>query len=535
MNAISTNTVTPASGENYQDWIGSQRSRFMKILGENEGRLFQTDAGDGSSLWNVYLSHIPAEHRQANTCNACRRFVEQFGGLVCITETGAQVSPFWDPTTAPPELVEAACQVRNRVEKAKVVSVFLSDKAELGPLHEGGYTHLSAKLPSTLVNASRVKTAFQRIAEKTQDYVTIRRAIDEFQLPHLLSALQILKTESVDRSQQFVSHMEWLLKLKETRHGAYRANRLWLAVSKAPEGWCSPRGQVIGSLLEDLSNGLTLESVTARWNAKVNPLQYQRPQAAPSAGTVQQAEKLFEAMGLADSLPRRFARLEEMEALWLPQGASEPKEAPKGLFGDLTVKKEAKASARPVEPKAAPMTWEKFRKTVLPEALEMEVLTPGVRGNYVAFTAPMNGWAPPLLRWDSDNHRNPIGWYVYHGGSPTSGWGLKASEWVGVTTVCLLASAWGGRPSTDSSVTFLLKGCKDLRAKGVGCALFPETMRSELHGVRSVIEAFSKKNDLQPSGGEDACGIMFGGQGTALKVRVRSRLGWAVYTLDRLD
>ena len=528
-------TATPASGTEYQDWIGSQRSRFMRILADHEGRLFQTDANDSANLWDAYLASIPAEHRQANTCHACRRFVEQFGGLVCISDTGAQVSPFWDPTTAPPELMEAVCQVRNRVEKAKVTSVFFSDKAELGTLNEGGFTHLSAKLPSTLVNLRKDKTAFQLSAAKSQDYVTIRRAIDEFQLPHLLSALQILKTASVDRSQQFVAHMEWLLALKETRHGAHRGNRLWLAVAKAPDGWCSPRAQVIGSLLEDLANGLTLESVTTRWNAKVNPLSYQRPQAAPSAGTVQQAEKLFETMGLADSLPRRFARLEEMEALWLPQGSSEPKEAGKGLFGDLATKQEAKASSRPVEPKAAPMTWEKFRKTVLPEALEMQVKTPGSRGNYVAFTAPVNGWAPPLLRWDSDNHRNPIGWYIYHGGSPTSGWALPVSEWVDVTTVCLLASAWGGRPSTDSSVTFLLKGCRDTRAKGIGSALFPETMRAELHGVRAVVEAYSKKHDLEPSGGEDACGLTFDGPGTSISVRVRSRLGWAVYTLDRLD
>ena len=51
----------------------------------------------------------------------------------------------------------------------------------------------------------------------------------------------------------------------------------------------------------------------------------------------------------------------------------------------------------------------------------------------------------------------------------------------------------------------------------------------------AAVEAYSKKHDLEPSGGEDACGLTFDGPGTSISVRVRSRLGWAVYTLDRLD
>lgn len=34
----------------------------------------------------------------------------------------------------------------------------------------------------------------------------------------------------------------------------------------------------------------------------MNPLQYQRPQAAPSAGNVAQAERIVEKLGIANSL-----------------------------------------------------------------------------------------------------------------------------------------------------------------------------------------------------------------------------------------
>ena len=38
--------------------------------------------------------------------------------------------------------------------------------------------------------------------------------------------------------------------------------------------------------------------------AKVNPLSYQRPQAAPSSANVKQAEELFAKLGLAPALER---------------------------------------------------------------------------------------------------------------------------------------------------------------------------------------------------------------------------------------
>ena len=42
---------------------------------------------------------------------------------------------------------------------------------------------------------------------------------------------------------------------------------------------------------------------------------------------------------------------------------------------------------------------------------------------------------------------------------------------------------------------------------GAGCALFPEIIRSELHGVRSVIEAYSKRNGISGYSDASACGI----------------------------
>ena len=73
---------------------------------------------------------------------------------------------------------------------------------------------------------------------------------------------------------------------------------------------------MIGTLLEDLATGMDFATVSARFAAKMHPLKYLRPQAAPRAGNIADAEKIVAKLGIARSLERRFARIDEIETLW---------------------------------------------------------------------------------------------------------------------------------------------------------------------------------------------------------------------------
>ena len=77
---------------------------------------------------------------------------------------------------------------------------------------------------------------------------------------------------------------------------------------------------------------------------------------------------------------------------------------------------------------------------------------------------------------------------------------------------------------------FALPNCVD---KGEpSCGLFPETLRSELREVRSVIEAHSNKTKVPPGG--NANGIAFGGS-NPIRLRVTTVGGTAEYIVDRFD
>ena len=49
----------------------------------------------------------------------------------------------------------------------------------------------------------------------------------------------------------------------------------------------------------------------------MDPLKYQRPQVTPGTGNVARAEEIVEKLGIATSLKRRFARLEELQTIRL--------------------------------------------------------------------------------------------------------------------------------------------------------------------------------------------------------------------------
>lgn len=182
------------------------------------------------------------------------------------------------------------------------------------------------------------------------------------------------------------------------------------------------------------------------------------------------------------------------------------------------------------------MTWDKFFRIVMPEALEIEFHARPSRDDYAALVTAADPAAPPILQWDREACRNPFSWYMYHGGSTPEQWGLISGQWHRVNAVTLQPSMWrdseGRFAHQGKGVIFIVAGAGDSRNSGL--CLFPEILKSELHFIRSTIEAFSHSGKLE--GEASACGIMLqsGGKWDAL-FRVRTKTGVVQYSLDRWD
>lgn len=505
------------------DWVRGSFDSTAKM-----GPLFQTDA---TGLNDIYLDHLPS-HRQVHNCTACRRFIETYGGLAAVDDFGELMPAMWLVSCDAPDFyVKSFIKVASVVRSSRIVSPFRTSETTWGKPETGPWRHLSVIPPSALIYGKRALTAGQAMAAARENFITVKRALSDFTAPKLDELLRLLKSEQIDRGEKLVGPAQWLRDLHDRPRGCAGENLLWRAVATAPEGYCHPRASVLGPLLEDISNGLSFETIRKKHAAKVAPLRYQRPQAAPSAGNVAAAERLVEKLGLAPSLARRFARLDDVRCItWSPHAVIE-RETGGSVFGHLKTKgTEAPSVALP----SSVMTWDKFKRTVIPTAHKIELLVPS-HGRFVALTTAVDPDAPPILKWDCEEERNPVAWYVYPTGSNANQWGLRAGNWTNVAVMTPFPNLWGSRPMPflSDGVVLVLEGCRD--SQPANLALFPECLRDDLHGARATIEAHSRSGKLAGYDEASACGYDLRKSAADCTLRVHDGKGWAVYKIDRWD
>lgn len=493
--------------------------------------LFDTNA---EGLWDAYLEAFAPEVRQFHNCNACKHFIQRYGALVTIADDGTTTPLLWDQAQATPEYAQAFAEVYRRVRRAKVTGVFLSSDKVLGHPVTGIWRHMAVELPRgcSARYTEGLKTAGQAMAEKREEHHMVMRALGEFSPQTVGVAVQLLGAEALYRSEKVLGQAEWLAKLHGARDAAEgserKSNVVWLAVAKASAGFCHPRASMIGTLLEDIAAGKAFEDVKRAFAAKMRPDQYQRPQAAPSAGNIAQAEKLVEKLGIARSLERRFARLEEIETIWNPAAPAAP--AAGGVFAHLDPKRSQPPSS--MHAQAGRITWEKFARDVLPTARELEVNVPA-HGSFGAILTAQHLDAPPILQWDQPEKRNPFSWYLYVNGSPASAWGLRMG-WLKASAIALEPHQWhgGDYPNQGAGAIFILPSAKDQRE--AGNALFPEILKSELREVRATIEAYSKTAKIGGREEASAAGLIMSKGGGEIEVRVSLDSGVRMgYLIDR--
>ncbi len=497
--------------------------------------LYTTDV---EGLFEAYLKLFPPSERQHYNCNCCRRFIETYGGLVGIEDDLTATSVFWPDTSM-------FAALGKLVEKANVTGVFLASETTWGtPMtnvgrRPGPWTHLAA-VPNKLRVYPRhgLVTAGQAMAAKLEDLKNVERVLGEFPTETLQQAVQLLSTDALYRSEKVLGQATWLYELQDAYSKASRGRKknlaLWKAVGPAPAGFCHPRSSMISTLLDDLSSGVSYERAARNFAAKMDPLRYQRPQAAPKAGNIAQAEKEIEKLQASGSLERRFARLDELQLLWRPRT---PKQASGvGVFGHIIPKDVVAESYDAIRGGKVNITFEKFVRTVLPTAEEITYDVVGA-GPFGALVTAMNRDAPPILQWDSEDERNPVSWYTYPGGTPAHQWSLRPYSTVKVTGICLKPTMWGDPEKfahQGRGAVVILEGAVDTN-KHSGNALFPECLRSELHGVRATIEAYSRKATLYGRASASACGVLLGSTACDVTLKVKANGVVTTYHVDRWD
>lgn len=527
---IANETDIDRSSDCYEHLLEGIIRSFNEEVKAGKEPLFTTDV---KNLYELFLDNLPAEARQHYNCNACRSFVNHYGGLVRIDCKGNLHPVMWK--YAPVFFDTAVHAISEKVTKADVTGMFVTDLKRLGIPKTGPWYHMAVDTPKSMILNSRLNTAGQAAAEKLEDHRMLLEAVNKYKTATVETAVNLLRSGSLYRSEKFLGIAEWLLTVMQAAKGKRKIKKiLWPKVATAPAGFCHISSSMIGVLLDEIEAGSNFDTIQRKFNEKVDPLKYQRPQAAPTIGNVAQAEKIVAKLGIKNSLLRRFARLDELETLWKPRPQA-PTTVQGGVFSGIKVKGAEQKAANGVTTPPTTMTWEKFQRTVLPRAKKIEYYAGHQAQNFSAIVTAVDPDAPPIINWDTEENRNPFTWYVYAGGSYPGNWGLSQG-YTEVTGVVLQPNMWRtGYDHHGKSVFFILKNCKDQNNRA--SSLFPEHLKGELREVRSTIEAYSKSHPLAGFDEASACGIRLqgGSQFWDCTLRVTTDVGVSIYNLDRWD
>ena len=391
----------------YPHYLEKIREHFDALTAENTP-LFTTDA---QGLFAAYLDSMPEENRQHYNCHNCRRFIEQYGALVVISDDGEIEPVMWGDAGYPEFFAAAVAGMRDIVKKARVTGVFLHASRALGTAVTGDWKHMAVAIPRARMHKGRLKTADQAAAEKLEGYRALSRSLTEYSGDTVRSALELLKSETLYRSDAVLGVAEWLAALHERRAAAggsrARENITWLAVATAPDGYYFVKSSMIGTLLDDIADGFAVADVARRFAAKMAPTQYRRTQTAPDQGNIDRAEEIVAKLGIANSLKRRYAKFDEIPEFIWRRTEEKPKE-PTGVFSGIEAR-EKTASTDGTDLPDTVMTWEKFSRTVLPDAVSIEARVDRTE-RFMAMVTASDETASNILQWD-----NGFSWY-YHSG-----------------------------------------------------------------------------------------------------------------------
>lgn len=534
----------------YREFLGAFQAMFDDVTGP----VFETDV-NVEALWGAYIHTFhPGSERQYHNCTACRHFIQRFGGLVLISDNGGATKPlFWTPSLlrsaeiVGPTMVDALANMAILVREARVTGVFLSGESKWGQPVTGPWRHLGITVDRRRMFKHPLMTAGQAMAAKRHNFETVKAALSEYTLPQLEQAVQVCESDQLYRGEKVLASAQWLRELKaETQKVRGEQRRdcvIWRYIADAPEGFCHPRSSMIGTLLDDLRNGYSPTEAATRFKDKMHPLLYQRPQALPKAGNIEQAERIVDQMNLRSALDRRLVRREELEGhtLWAPRTRSELRRRaatagePAPVFGGVPARSE-----RPAAPSAqglgSTITWVKFAEKVLPSAERIQVRVPSGYASFGALVTAVDPEAAPLLKWDREDNRNPFSWYLWANGSPASQYGLRAGSWADLDAITLKPCFWKGNESPQEGKGLFLSIEKARETRTASLALFPEILKGELHAVRSTIEAYSQRGQMKGLSEPHVAGLLLhANQKWDIQLAVTSNGVETVYTVDRFD
>lgn len=371
----------------------------------------------GDSLWSNYIASFPEgtnplfRERTEYECNCCRNFVRNLGGLIGITNSGKVIS-IWDLVILQPN---SYYQVVADKMSAYVKSVGFREYFNVTERAYGSrpnkdnstdivWNHFYLYLPKAFVVAGKDIGPLQN--NLNTDRSVFERSMKEFTVDAAETILELISQNSLYRGAEHKAAVTKFLTYKRQYDALQTAaeKNIFVWTQAKALGFAGRfRATVIGTLLEDLSQGVELEHAVKSFEQKVAPLNYKRTTSLVTPQMIKQAQAKVEELGIQDSLARTFAKQEDIPLAHTLFTASVKQSL--NLFDDLA--EQAKVNVKPKNfANIEEISLEKFLKDVVPTAKQIEVLVENKHTpSFMSIMAPVVKESPNILNWSV-----PLSW-----------------------------------------------------------------------------------------------------------------------------
>ena len=372
--------------------------------------LFEVEV-DKDEIWNTYLDSYPHgsneifRERREHDCSACKNFVRNIGKAVVIKDN--TIKTIWGFNSGDSVYQKVLDDMDAYIKSKVVTNVYYSNTKKVGiainrESTENGiieWRHLNVTLPSKFIstNSEGIYKSKHR-----DNRATLQTSLDIISEEAISIVLELIASNSLYRGNEWNSVLTQFLSMKQIYSQLPSGeinNWLWAASFEAGTVISKIKNHSIGTLLQNISSGMDLELAVKKYEAIIAPENYKRPKPIFTKAMLERAQKAVTDMGYLDSLPRRFATVDDItinNLLYADRSIT----TQMGVFDEL-------ANTLPDNPmkysKIEELDIESFISNILPNVNEIEVMVENHHtSNLVSLIAPSDINSRTMFKWGNN-------------------------------------------------------------------------------------------------------------------------------------
>lgn len=385
------------------------RSRFDQMAKQS---LYVVDIS-GDALWAAYLAAFPKgtnpvfRERTEHDCSCCRNFIKNLGTVVTIENN--KLKSVWDLEGLEYPYDVVAAQLKQQIESDNIAEIFVTKETFYGlernhEMIDGKphvWHHFYGVVPRKCISSTPGKVK----GDTATTVEVFKRGLTELTKEAVDTILELITSNSVYRGEEHLKAVKEFSDMQQ-KYAAIvdeqeKSIYLWKNVASPAARF---RNTVIGTLVQDLSANVPMETAVRMFETKVAPANYKRSSALITPSMVKSAMEKVAELGLESAIARRFATIHDVSVnnvLWVDNAVKG--QMKNGLAG-LLEETITKAPVKPIQ--AHDIGIDAFMSSVLPLAKSIEVfVTNAMQPNFMSLTAPVDSTSGNLFKW-----ANQFGW-----------------------------------------------------------------------------------------------------------------------------